>query len=54
MPKEFDKLQKGILKSLKKQFPKMSEDELKSRSFAIATDRFAKMGKKREEKSMIK
>ena len=45
MPKKFDDMQKGILKSLRKQFPKMDEDELKSRSFAIAKDRMKKQGK---------
>ena len=48
MPAKLDQLQKGILKSLRKQFPNMKDAELKSRSFAIAQDRLNKLGKKGE------
>lgn len=50
MPAKLDQLQKGILKSLRKQFPKMPEKELVSRSFAIAQDRLNKKGENMETK----
>lgn len=42
MPKEFDRLRLAIKQQLKKDNPKMSEDELERRSFAIATSQWKK------------
>ena len=46
MPKKLDDMQKAIKAQLKKDNPNMSEDELESRAWAIANDRFKKMKKK--------
>ena len=62
MPAEFDKLRLAIKRQLKKDNPKMSEDELKTRSFAVATAQWKKThdGKvpsesiKTEEKTDVK
>lgn len=45
IPKKLDDIQKAVFKALKKQFPNVSDDELKRRSFAIARDRFKKLSK---------
>lgn len=45
MPKEFDELRAGILKGLRKQFPKESAEKIRSRSWAVAVAQWKKMGK---------
>jgi hypothetical protein len=42
MPAEFDRMVDAIKKSLRKQYPKMKEDELTSRAYAIATAQWKK------------
>ena len=42
MPAEFDKLRLAIKKQLKKDNPNMSDDDLESRSYAIATAQWKK------------
>jgi len=42
MPADFDKLRLAIKGQLKKDNPKLSEDDLDSRSFAIATSQWKK------------
>lgn len=49
MPAEFDKLRIAIKQQLKKDNPNLDGQELESRSFAIATTQFKKMGKKTSE-----
>jgi len=42
MPAEFDRMVDAVKKSLKKQFPKLSDKELTSRAYAVATAQWKK------------
>jgi hypothetical protein len=55
MPLEFENMRKKILKSLKKQYPNLSDKELESKSYAIATSQWKKShgGKSPTEQAKI-